>query len=230
MKKENIKIGNIPAILYGDNSEKLFIFVHGSESKKEEAKRFANIANKKDFQVLSFDLPKHGERKNEDYDISVQNGIRDLKEVFSFVRNKYKRFSLYACSLGAYFSLMAYKNINFDKCLFVSPVLDMEQLLLNMMKWANITEEELKEKKEIKTSFETLHWDYYQFVKKNPVEKWGSKTFILYGENDNITEKSVLNSFVEKHNCNLEVMKNGEHYFHTKEQLDYLNNWIKEVI
>ena len=67
MKKENIKIGNIPAILYGNNSEKLFIFVHGSESKKEEAKRFANIANKKDLQVLSFDLPKHGERKNEDY-------------------------------------------------------------------------------------------------------------------------------------------------------------------
>jgi hypothetical protein len=89
----------------------------------------------------------------------------------------------------------------------------------------------LKEKKEIKTSFgETLSWNYYEFVQKNPIKKWDNKTFILYGENDNITEKCVLNSFVEKYNCNLEILKNGEHYFHTIEQLDYLNKWLEKII
>ncbi len=231
MKKENLTIGNIPALLYGTNSEKLYIAVHGRYGKKEDADDFAAIATKGGFQVISFDLPEHGERKDKEYSCSIQNGIHDLKEVYSFVQNKYKRFSLYASSLGAYFSLSAYQNVKFEKCLFLSPVLDMKQLIQNMMKKANVSEEELREKVKIETSFgETLLWDYYNFVKNNPIEKWDNKTFILYGENDDITEKNVLELFVRKYNCNVEIMKNGEHWFHTPEQLDYLENWIQRVI
>lgn len=231
IKKEKIQIGNIPALLYGTDSEKLYIFVHGKQSYKEEADNFAAIAVESGYQVISFDLPQHGERKNEKYTCNIQNGIKDLNEIYSFVQNKYKNFSLYACSLGVYFSLLAYKNVKFDKCLFVSPVLDMKRLIQNMMKWANVSEEELKEKGEIPTSFgETLSWNYYKFVCSNPIQKWDNNTFILYGENDNLTEKDVVDTFAKKYNCNLEVMKNGEHYFGTKEQSEYLNNWLKKVV
>jgi len=231
MKKEKINIRNIPALLYGANSEKLYIFVHGRYGKKEDADSFAAMAVKAGYQVISFDLPEHGERKGEDYGCTIQNGIHDLRGLYSFVKNKYKSLSLFACSLGAYFSLSAYQNVQFEKCLFLSPVLDMERLIQNMMKQSNVSEKELKEKAKIETPFgETLSWDYYEFVKNNPIEKWDSKTFILYGENDNITEKSVLDSFVRKYNCNLDVHKNGEHYFHTAEQLKYLENWIRKII
>ena len=40
MKKKKIKIGNIPALLYGITSEKLYIFVHGGYGKKEDADDF----------------------------------------------------------------------------------------------------------------------------------------------------------------------------------------------
>ncbi len=67
--------------------------------------------------------------------------------------------SLYACSLGAYFSLVAWRDVIFRKCLFLSPVLDMERLIRNMMRWTGVTEERLREEKEIPTSFgETLSW------------------------------------------------------------------------
>ena len=231
MKKEKIQIGNIPAILYGTNSEKLYIFVHGKYSKKEDADSFAIIATEVGYQVISFDLPAHGERKDAAYSCTMQNGIHDLKEIYSFVHNKYRRFHLYACSLGVYFSLSAYQNVRFEKSLFLSPILDMERLIQNMMKCSNVSEKELKEKMEIGTSFgETLSWDYYEFVRNNPIGKWDKKTFILYGEKDNMTEKSILNSFVEKNHCSLEVLKNGEHYFHTEEQLDYLKIWTQKVI
>ena len=36
---------------------------------------------------------------------------------------------------------------------FISPVVDMEQLILNMMSWADVTEKELEEKGVIPTSF-----------------------------------------------------------------------------
>lgn len=37
MLKNNFKISNIPAVLWGDKSEKIFIAVHGNMSNKEDA-------------------------------------------------------------------------------------------------------------------------------------------------------------------------------------------------
>ncbi|MDL2277321.1 alpha/beta hydrolase [Parabacteroides sp. OttesenSCG-928-G07] len=230
-KQEKIRINHIPAILYGSDSDKLYLYVHGKHSRKEEAEHFANIAEKAGYQVLSFDLPEHGELISEPYPCTVQNSVRDLKEVYSFIKNRYNTISLHACSIGAYFSLLAYRDIEFEKCLFLSPILDMERLIQNMMKWSNISEEELKEKGEHETSFgETLSWDYYEYVRNNPVSKWDNPTYILYGENDHLTERYVLDSFAMQHSCTVDIMAGGEHYFHTKEQLDYLENWLETVI
>lgn len=230
-KKKKVQVNNIPAILYGSTSDKLYLYVHGKHSRKEEAEQFASIAEKSGFQVLSFDLPEYGERANKQYPCTVQNGIHDLNEIYSFIEGKYDSISLFACSLGAYFSLLTYQNITFDRSLFLSPILDMERLIQNMMRWANISEEELKEKEEYKTSFgEILSWDYYEYVRNNPIHKWNSPTFILYGENDNLTERCVLDSFSVKNNCTVDIMSNGEHYFHTKEQSAYFENWLEIVI
>ena len=41
--------------------EKVYIHVHGKMSRKEYAEAFAEIAEKKGYQTISFDLPEHGE-------------------------------------------------------------------------------------------------------------------------------------------------------------------------
>ena len=60
----------------------------------------------------------------------------------------------------------------------------MERLIADMMIWANVTEDELKEKKEIQTTFgETLSWDYLAMQEK--ILLYGkSQPHILYGEKD----------------------------------------------
>ena len=69
-----------------------------------------------------------------------------------------------------------------EKAYFVSPVVNMEKLITNMMFWANVTEDKLRDKKEIKTSFgETLSWDYLCYVRENPIT-WKIPTHILFGE------------------------------------------------
>ena len=106
----------------------------------------------------------------------------------------------------------------------------MEKLILDMMVWANVTEKELLEKKEISTDFgETLSWNYLEFTRKNPIT-WNVPTEILYAGNDNLTSRNTLNSFVENHNANLTIMENGEHWFHTEQQVDFLHKWIKNVL
>ncbi len=61
------------------------------------------------------------------------------------------------------------QNCDIEKALFISPVLDMERLILDMMSWANVSEKELSEKREIPTDFgETLSWKYLCFVRGKP--------------------------------------------------------------
>jgi pimeloyl-ACP methyl ester carboxylesterase len=196
-------------------------------SQKEEAEGFAKIALKKGHQVLSFDLPEHGERKTEPYRCTVQNAVHDLQVISKFVRKKWETISLFGSSLGAYFSLVAYQGLRFRKCLFLSPILDMEHLIRNMMKWSHVSEELLQEKQEIPTSLgETLSWPYYAYVREHPIRTWDSQTHILYGSNDDITERWIVDRFVAKFHCHLDVLPKGEHYFHTKEQLEVADTWL----
>ncbi len=231
MKEINFSIEHIPAVLYGDQSDKIYIYVHGKMGFKEEARSFAQIAVQKGYQVLSVDLPEHGMRKNDKNKFNSWNVVPELKSVLNFAKKKSDNISLYANSIGAWFSMLSFSNEDIQKCLFVSPVLDMEKLIINMMKWADVSEEKLMQEKEIDTTFgETLSWEYLQYARKNRIDNWNVPTSILYAGNDNLTERSVVDNFVKSFNCNLTVMENGEHWFHTPQQLDVLNKWIHNSI
>lgn len=214
MKKEKLTIENIPSILWGEKSDSIYIYVHGKMSSKNEAQGFAEKAIPKGYQVLSFDLPEHGERVNESYPCMAWNGIHDLGIIESYVRQGWRDIYLYGSSLGAYFCLLAYKDLPLKKCLFLSPILDMARLIENMMKWAGVDEQILQEKREIPTPMgETLYWDYYCFAKENPIGKWNVPTAILYGSKDTLTECEVVTGFVKRFDCDLTVIEDGEHWF-----------------
>jgi pimeloyl-ACP methyl ester carboxylesterase len=102
----------------------------------------------------------------------------------------------------------------------------MEKLIIDMMAWANVSEKELKKQGVIHNSFgEDLSWEYLCYVREHPV-KWSVPTAILYGSKD--TSYENIAAFAEKHNAKLTVMENGEHWFHTEEQMRFLDNWIGE--
>ena len=234
MQKEKIKIDYIPGIIWGEKSKKVIIAVHGSMSNKEDEviKILAEIAVCKGYQVLSFDLPEHGERKeNKTYLCKVQNAIKDLKIVLEYAKANYEQINLWGCSMGAYFSLLAYKGEKIEQALFLSPVVNMKIIIENMMKWSNVTEEILRNNQEIKTEYgPILYWDYYEYVKENPILNWNKKTSILYGSKDDMQEENIIKNFVKRFNCKLTILENGEHYFHTEEQLKFYKKWLEEEI
>ncbi len=234
MKTERIKINDIPSIIWGEKSNKVFIAVHGNMSNKEDEviKILAEKVVEKGYQLLSFDLPEHGERKDHrEYLCKVQNCVNDLKQIIEYAKTNYDEINLWACSMGAYFSLLAYKDESIRNSLFLSPVVNMKIIIDNMMLWSNTTEKELEEKQEIKTDFgQTLYWDYYQYVKENSIVQWNIKTHILYGNKDNMQEQNIIKVFSNKFNCELSILENGEHYFHTEEQLKYYKKWLDKAI
>ena len=234
MKIKRIKINDIPSIIWGEKSNKVFIAVHGNMSNKEDEviKILAENVVSKGYQLLSFDLPEHGERKeNANYLCKVQNCVKDLNSIMDYTKENYNEVNLWACSMGAYFSLLAYKNEGIKQCVFLSPVVNMKTIIDNMMLWSNTTEKELKEKQEVKTDFgQTLYWDYYKYVKDNPITNWNKKTYILYGNKDNMQNEDIIKNFSNKFNCDLSILDGGEHYFHTEEQLKFYKEWLSKVI
>lgn len=150
----------------------------------------------------------------------------EIRSAVEKLKSEYDNIILIANSIGAFFSMNAGIDPVIKKAYFISPIVDMERLIADMVAWANVTEDELKEKGIIHTSFgEDLSWEYLSYVRENPI-KWNAPTAILYGIKDNLTSFETIAAFVEKHNAKLTVMENGEHWFHTEEQMRFLDDWI----
>ncbi|QUI24792.1 alpha/beta hydrolase [Vallitalea pronyensis] len=233
MIKYKSKVDDIPILLWGEKSDNLFIAVHGNMSNKEDViiDILAEEAVQKGYQVLSFDLPEHGERKLDPTPCKVQFAVRDLSIIMDYAQSHWKKLSLFACSIGAYFSLLAYQKDVLEKALFLSPVVNMERMINNMMGWFNITPDRLQKEKTIETPIgQKLYWDYFCYVKQHPVHTWHTDTSILYGSNDEVCELDTIDDFVKKFSCQLEVIDSGEHYFHSEEQLTMFRYWLHKSI
>ena len=196
-------------------SDKIILYVHGMGGSPREAERYRDICA--GFDVIGVE-----------YDGSFPaNAMNDIRRAYDNARGK---IYVLANSIGAYFSMLALQGCEVEKALFISPILDMERVILDMMSRAGVSEADLRGKGEIvAASGEVLSWEYLRFVRKNPIA-WSVPTEILYAGNDVITSRQTVNDFVRGHDAGLTVMENGEHWFHTEEQLAFLDEWIRRIL
>ncbi|HOI58312.1 MULTISPECIES: alpha/beta hydrolase [unclassified Methanoculleus] len=231
MEKKYFQIQGIPAILWGSRSNKVYLYIHGQAGRKEEAEAFARIACRYAWQVLSIDLPEHGERKGEANSFDPWHVVPELLQVMDYIKGQWTQISLFANSIGAWFGMLSFENEPLEKSIFISPILDMKQLISNMMLRANVSETQLERERTIPTSSgQTLSWEYLLYAHEHPITKWKVPTEILYGGQDELTDRSVVEEFVQRFYCNLTVMEDGEHWFHTPEQLDILDTWTETCL
>lgn len=72
--------------------------------------------------------------------------------------------------------------------------------------------------------------DYLTWERQHPIQTWSCPTAILYAGQDNMTSRQTVERFVTAYDAALTVMENGEHWFHTPEQLAVLRAWEQENI
>ncbi len=194
--------------------KKTIVYVHGKGGTADESKHY-----EKPFgcEVIGFDYRSENPWQAKDEFLSFFEKIKEKSDEVVLVAN----------SIGAYFAMNSLSEKQINEAFFISPVVDMERLITDMMTYADVTESKLREKGEIPTSFgETLSWEYLCYVRLNPI-KWKVKTHILYGENDNLTSLETIKTFALKVGATLTVMPDGEHWFHTEPQMKFLDEWIK---
>ena len=194
----------------------LVIYVHGKGGNADEALHYKSLFPEAD--VLGFDY-----KAETPWDAKTEFPV-----CFDSVAADYDEVILIANSIGAFFSMNALGNKPIKQAYFISPMVNLEKLICNMMMWAGVSEDELREKKTVPTNFgETLSWEYLCYVRENPIE-WSIPTKILYGSNDNLTSLETMREFAQKIGASLTVMDGGEHWFHTAEQMVFLDKWIRK--
>ena len=194
--------------------KRLVLYVHGKGGSAAEARLYRPLFPLCDVVGLEYRGDTPWEAGEE-----IARAVDDAVE-------KYDDIVLIANSIGAYFSMCAGVEERISKAYFISPIVDMERLILDMMRRADVSEEELAEKRRIPTPFgETLSWEYLRYVREHPI-RWRVATAILYGSLDDLTSYAAITAFADKHGASLTVAEGAEHWFHTEEQLALLREWI----
>ena len=194
----------------------LVVYVHGKGGSADEAEHYRPLFD--GCEVVGFDY-----RAQTPWDAR-----EEYPRYFERQRATCDSLTLIANSIGAFFSMTSLSEKHVDRALFISPVVDMDGLIADMMERANVTEDELHARKEIPVGFgETLSWDWLCDVRRHPV-RWTVPTRILYGDRDFLTSPETMSTFAVRIGAQLTVMPRGEHWFHTPEQMAFLDNWIGE--
>ena len=192
----------------------IVIYVHGKGGSAQEAEHYGTLFP--DAEVVGFDYRAQ----------TPWEAKEEFLRFFAGQRERCGSLVLVANSIGAYFSMCASAETLIDRAYFISPIVDMEKLICKMMAWAGVTEQELAEKSEIPTEFgETRSWNYLCYVREHPLH-WRVPTCILYGGRDSLTSPETVTAFAERTGAELTVMPDGEQWFHTQRQLQFLDSWI----
>ena len=197
--------------------KKAAIYIHGMGGNAEEAYHYSALfPNSK---VIGFNY-----ESQYPWDAEEEFG-----HFFENCRKDYDEITVIANSIGAYFSLCARIWEKVNAAVLISPVVDMEQPITNMMKRANVTEDELKEHDEIPTDFgETLSYRYLTYSREHPTDI-NVPAYIIYGENDDLTSLDTITHFVRKNGASLFVCPKGEHWFHNAEQMRFIDDTLLSI-
>ena len=121
--------------------KKVIVYVHGKGGSAQEANYYRKFFDD-NFDIIGFDY-----KSETPWEAKVE-----FSNYFDLIIPEYNKTLLIANSIGAYFSLISLADKKIEKAMLISPIVDMERLILDMMIGENVSDEELSIKKEIETS------------------------------------------------------------------------------
>ena len=194
--------------------KKAVVYIHGKGGAVGKAAHYAPLFP--DSKVLGFDYRAE----------TPWEAKEEFPAYFAKVSAAYDEVRLIANSIGAFFAMHALAGAKIKKAYFISPIVDMERLISEMMHAVGVDEATLREKQRIQTPFgETLDYAYLTYVREHPVV-WLTPTAVLYGENDDLQSLATIEDFTKRVSASLTVMPDGEHWFHTAAEMQFLDRWI----
>ena len=193
----------------------IVVYIHGKGGSVQEAAHYQPLFADSD--VLGFDYKAS----------SPWDAKEEFVLFFEPIVKSRTSVTIVANSIGAFFAMHALQGMEIKRAYFISPIVNMQNLIEKMMSQARVSEDELRDRGELDTECgEKLSWKYLCYAREHPI-CWTAPTHILYGEKDDLTSLETICEFANQAQATLTVMKNGEHRFHTAEQMRFLDDWIR---
>lgn len=101
--------------------KKAILYIHGKGGNIYEAEHYTEIFE--DSTVIGLDYKGSTPWETKD----------ELLSAYDDISSKYDSISVIANSIGAYFTMNALQNKKIERAYFISPVIDMENMILSMM-------------------------------------------------------------------------------------------------
>lgn len=94
----------------------------------------------------------------------------EIRKAVETLCGSYDEITLIANSIGAFFSLHAGIDRLICRACYISPLVDMEQMILSLLRQTGATEDDLRQHGELPAPFgETLSWNELCYVRTHPV-------------------------------------------------------------
>ena len=195
--------------------KKVVVYIHGLHGSYKEASDYIFLS--KEYDVFGLDYK----------DANPWELKETICDEFKKLTDNYKEIIVIANSIGAFYTYEYLSDFNVKQAFFISPIADMGQIIINMMMDNRINKKRLKEEKTIKLdNGEALSYDFYEHV-NNDKDHWNIPTEILYGSKDDIVYIENIATFLENHPlAKLTIMSGASHYFHAKEEKEFIKKWI----
>ena len=195
---------------------KAVLYVHGKGGSPSESEHYKALFP--EYDVFGLDYHTFGP---EPTGKEVRAAIEELTP-------KYDEIILITNSIGAVFSMYGRINEMVNEAFFISPVVDLNQIFQRLLTKEGLTEQDLRERGSFTTHTGIdLHWKDLCYGRANPFT-WDVPTHILYGEFDKLVPIDSIWEFAKTHNVTVTMMPGGAHWFHTEEQMAFLDEWIKK--
>ena len=109
------------------------VYVHGKGGSAQEAEHYKTLFPNDE--VIGFDYRSQ----------TPWEAKKEFLAFFTEQRGRCEHLTLVANSIGAFFALSSLDETLANRAYSISPIVDMENLICNMMQWSNVTEQELAE-------------------------------------------------------------------------------------
>ena len=207
--------------IYSGNAknDKVLIYIHGQNGKADKVLDYCPLGS---YDVKGLDY----------FDGNPWDVGPIIKNKFEKLTKNYKEVIVVANSIGAFYAyeyLSGYDKIK--RAFFISPIVNMSQVVLDLIMNNDINMEDLKENKFITLDDNTvLSYDFFMHVSEDYQDSWTVKTDVLYGSNDDFVYIEHIADFVISHEANLTIKNGSEHYFNTEEEKKYIRDWISKSL
>ena len=100
---KRVEIDTIPACVWGMASTRVIVAVHGNMASKTDTAtaHLAEFAVQAGWQVLSFDLPEHGDRKGRELPCTMPQCVEDTRKIWAYAHEHWQTVGLFGVSMGA---------------------------------------------------------------------------------------------------------------------------------